>query len=669
MFNDLNQVLQHWATVQPDAIAYRELDSRGRERAHIRWHELQQRVQTTARQLAGLPATQHSILLLFPAGIDFVVAFLATLLAGRIAVPTARPAAVGLKRALPRLQRIAADCQATVVLADPAFLTDARAQGEQVWLDLQAYQWPSWPLSTGGGTLPDADPDAVAYLQYSSGSTGQPKGVMISQRNLLNNLQQLAQRSGLLQPAVTLEWMPHFHDYGLVHGLMLALYTGSEHIILPPMALLRDPGVWLSSISRYRAVSSGGPNFAYQLCLDRIPEAELAALELSCWRWAHCGAEPIKARTLSRFEARFVACGLQPGVLHGGYGMAEATLFVSSGLPGQPRLDQPVRPGDREAATVACGTPFQAEDVCIVDPDTRLPSAAGQVGEIWISTRNPCVAQGYWQDPVLTQAIFQAQRQDEAGCYLRTGDLGYWAGTQLVISGRLKDLIIHQGRNLVPTDIEWLVQQDRPLLRVDGGAAFSVESEHGERLVMVQEVEKEATAATLLAYALDIQQALAEEHGITLDELLFTTPGSVPKTSSGKIQRRESRLLWQQDAFPARYRFRAEQLQPTMTDTPEDILPWLMGQLAEQLQQPVAGLDPERSLFELGMSSSGVTALYERVYRQHPEWKLDLIDLFQAPSLAALAAHIQQRCTQATEPAHPAGRQAHAARRRERLAD
>lgn len=669
MFDDMSQILQHWAAIQPEAVAYRELDSRGRERTHICWRELQQRVQTTAYTLQALPPAQRSILLLFPAGIDFVVAFLATILAGRIAVPTARPAAVGLKRALPRLQRVAADCQATVVLADPAFLPDARTQGEQVWLDLQAYHWPSWPLQGNGNALPAVDPDTVAYLQYSSGSTGQPKGVMISQRNLLNNLQQLALRTGLQQPAVTLEWMPHFHDYGLVHGLMLALYTGSEHIILPPMALLRDPGVWLSRISHYRAVSSGGPNFAYQLCLDRIPEAELAALDLSCWRWAHCGAEPIKARTLSQFEARFAHCGLPQGALHGGYGMAEATLFVSSGVPGEPRQAQPVRPGDRDAATVACGTPFQAEEISIVDPDTRVAVAEGQVGEIWISTQNPCVASGYWKDPVLTQAIFQAQRQDAEGHYLRTGDLGYWAEGQLVISGRLKDLIIHQGRNLVPTDIEWLVQQDRPLLRVDGGAAFSVEGAQGERLVMVQEVEKEATAAALLAYALEIQQQLAEEIGMTLDELLFTTPGSVPKTSSGKIQRRESRQLWQQDAFPARYRFRADQALQTPSDAPADILVCLLAQLAEQMQQPVTRLDPERSLFELGMSSSSVTALYERLHRHHPEWGLDLIDLFQAPSLTALAAHIQQSSAATAEPTQNVQRHTHAARLRERLAD
>jgi acyl-CoA synthetase (AMP-forming)/AMP-acid ligase II len=640
----LQEVIQQHAEQRAELVIYRELDSRGMEVGQISFAELHRRATEVAHYLLAERDLGPSVLLLFPPGIEFMVAFIGTIMAGKLAVPAARPGAVGLKRSLPRLERIAGDCSACTILADARFVDDIHAQGEGHWLAEHRYRVLPWPVASVGAPprLPAPSLDAVAYLQYSSGSTGSPKGVMITHRNIAANTAAMEQGMGNPGRVVSVEWMPHFHDYSLVEGLLLALYGGAEHVILPPMTLLRAPLVWLKTVSTYRAWRSGGPNFAYQHCIDRIGDADIAALDLSHWKWAHCGAEPIKAATVEAFLRRFSPAGLSPQAFRPGYGMAEATLFVASTRPDDLWRAMPVQPTDTQALTISCGVPAPGLDLRIVDPQARQALPEGQVGEIWLSTDNPSVSPGYWQAEELNHEVFRARLEGGHGQYLRTGDLGYLRDGELTISGRLKDLIIVQGRNIVPTDIEWLAQAECPGLRTDCGAAFAMDDAMSTRLVLVQEADKRCPAECLPEYAHAIQRVLAQHLGLTLDEMVFIRTGGLPKTSSGKIQRRACRTLFEQGALPILLRYQREgcatvQSRLAAQGNPLEALREL---LAAQLDRELEPSDLERSLFDLGMDSPAIVLFHERIQHRHPNWALDVTDLFQCASLTNLADHI-----------------------------
>lgn len=423
----LYEVVQLHAEQRGHLVLYRELDSRGQEQAAITFAEFHHRAQAAARYLLAQEEVGRTVLLLYPPGIDFMVAFVGTILAGKIAVPTARPGAVGLNRTLPRLRRVAENCSARTILADAELLVALHRPEAQQWLPRQDFRCLALPAMADCGDSALAPPglDNIAYLQYSSGSTGEPKGVMITHRNMAANTAVIDRQMGSPGRVVSVEWMPHFHDYSLVSGLLLALYSGGEHVILPSMTLLRAPFVWLQVVGKYKAWRSGGPNFAYQQCVDRITDAEVSSLDLSQWAWAHCGAEPIKAETIKAFLQRFGAAGLSPQAFHPAYGMAETTLCITSTRKGDPWRPMPVRPGDKQCLTASCGVPGAGMELRIVDPVERRIVPEGQVGEIWVSTACPSVSPGYWQDDVRNQEIFQATLTSGPGRFLRTGDLGY----------------------------------------------------------------------------------------------------------------------------------------------------------------------------------------------------------------------------------------------------
>lgn len=504
-------------------------------------------------------------LLVFPPGLEFIDAFLGCLLAGVVAVPAYPPDAARLDRTLPRLQRIASDCGATVVLTTSAIAAFASAVAPAA-PELARLAWVA--TDAVGGDLamrwrdPGATPDDVALLQYTSGSTSAPKGVVLTHGNLLHNNAMIARGFGHDRSKIGVCWLPLFHDMGLIGHVLQPLFVGFECVFLSPVAFLHRPMRWLRAVSHFRATTSGGPNFAFDLCARKARDADVAALDLSSWQVAFDGAEPVRADTLERFAAAFAPAGFNRSAFYPCYGLAEATLIVT----GASRPREPVRAvvdghalqADRvvvaaPAAPGACplissGGALDDQHVVVVDPESCEPCPPGRVGEIWVA--GPSVARGYWARPDETRATFGAVLRGaspgapEVG-YLRTGDLGFLRDGELFVAGRRKDLMVFRGRNYYPQDVEQIVEQSHPLVRPGCVAAFSAEVAGQERLVIVAEIEQQPATADPPAVAAAIRGAVAarldlQPHGISL-----LRARSIPKTSSGKIQRHACRDGWQ----------------------------------------------------------------------------------------------------------------------------
>jgi natural product biosynthesis luciferase-like monooxygenase protein len=476
-------------------------------------------------------------LLLYPAGIEFIAAFFGCLYAGVIAVPAYPPRH---NQKLLRLETIVADAQAAFVLttgAELAAIQDRLGQSRE----LGTLQWLATDhlsIDLASGWQPSViHSDTLALLQYTSGSTGKPKGVMVSHGNILHN-QQLIQRGfGHTEKTIFAGWLPLFHDMGLIGNVLQPLYLGIPCVFMPPVAFLQKPICWLQAISRYKATTSGGPNFAYDLCVKKIKPEQKATLDLSSWEIAFNGAEPIRSQTLERFAAYFADCGFRWQAFYPCYGMAETTLFVSGGL----KTASPVLYPVDSRTIVGCGRTF-FDKMAIVDPASKVRCAEGQVGEIWLA--GPSVAQGYWNQPDQTDQVFNAHLADSGeGPFLRTGDLGFYHQEELFVTGRLKDLIIIRGRNHYPQDIELTVEQSHLALRPGCGAALSVESDGEERLVVVQEVERHYLRHLEVESVVEsIRSAVSTQHELKVYAVLLLKTGRIPKTSSGKIQRHACKM-------------------------------------------------------------------------------------------------------------------------------
>ncbi|HVR99989.1 MAG TPA: fatty acyl-AMP ligase, partial [Thermoanaerobaculia bacterium] len=404
-----------------------------------------------ARALGALlrqVAAGEPVLLLFPPGAEFVTAFFGCLYGGAVAVPAYPPRA---RRVDSRLWSIFRDARPRVVLTTAAVLARL-AEVRERSPELAAARWIAIddPAEVPSGLAdewrdPGLEPGAVAFLQYTSGSTSSPKGVRVTHGNLLHN-QALIQRAfRQTEESVVVGWLPLYHDMGLIGNVLQPLYSGARCVLMSPWAFLQSPARWLRAISRYRATTSGGPDFAYDLCVRKVRPEQRAGLDLSSWTVAFNGAEPVRAETLERFAAAFAPCGFRREALYPCYGLAEATLFVTGGAPGEPPATGPF-----EGRTlVASGRPDDASlEVAIVEPESLARRGEDEVGEIWL--RGASVTGGYWSRPELTEASFQAATAEGDGPYLRTGDLGFLRGGDLYVAGRLKDLIIIRGRNHYP---------------------------------------------------------------------------------------------------------------------------------------------------------------------------------------------------------------------------
>jgi acyl-CoA synthetase (AMP-forming)/AMP-acid ligase II len=550
--------------------------------AQLSYAELDLRARAIAATLQRMGASGQRALLLYPPGLEFVTAFFGCLYAGVAAVPAYPPRSA---RNLPRLLEIARDARPVLALTTAEIKKAVGGLAAQVpelgKLNLVVTEEVP-PADAEAWTDPQVTAATLAFLQYTSGSTAAPKGVMVTHGNLLHNEEMIRQAFEQRAESVIVGWLPLYHDMGLIGNVLQPLYLGARCILMSPIAFLQSPKRWLSAITRYRATTSGGPNFAYDLCVRKIGAADRADLDLSSWNTAFNGAEPVRAESLERFAAAFAECGFRPRAFFPCYGLAEATLFVAGGSGSggertEPRVAafdrglleageaRPLAPTDPESRVlVSCGRPWLGQQLAIVDPATLTPSAAGKVGEIWV--RGESVAKGYWQRPEATAETFDGRLAAGAGDggaagdgggaagavadpampFLRTGDLGFLDGNELFVTGRLKDLIIIRGRNLYPQDIELTVERSHPALRPGCGAAFSVEVGQEERLVVVQELERTESVADLPAETVEaigeaIRLAVAQEHEAQVYQVALLRAGSIPKTSSGKIQRRACR--------------------------------------------------------------------------------------------------------------------------------
>lgn len=553
---DLVAALRGRAAVEANRLAYAFLADGEQEKARLTWNQLDRRARAVSAELQRRGCKDRPVVLVFYPGLDYVTAFFACLYAGAIAVPTYPPRP---NRVDERLAAIAEDAQAALALTHGEVLDLTR----QSWLDgapaLARLEWLSVDCiddrMAEEWTEYEPGPSTIAYLQYTSGSTGSPKGVVVTHENLMLNLEDLDRGWKHTPTSVLVSWLPLFHDLGLIYGVLEPLYVGFSAYIMPPPAFLHRPVRWLQAISRYRATHSAAPNFAFDLCARKVGAEERTRLDLSCWRMALNAAEPVRAETLRRFAETFEECGFDAKALTPGYGLAEATLKVSAARVGEGYIVRHLDAGElakgavaeREVASsdtvtlVGCGTSEIDTRVAIVDPDSGSPCPPDRVGEIWVHGRT--VARGYWRRPDETRETFEA-RLGESN-YMRTGDLGFLAAGQVFVTGRLKDLIIIRGSNYYPQDIEATVASSHASLRPDCGAAFTIDADGQEQLVVVQEVER--THLRRLdggAVVRAIRQAVAEAHGLQPRAILLVRPARVPKTSSGKIQRRLCRSLF-----------------------------------------------------------------------------------------------------------------------------
>ncbi|SDH10586.1 Acyl-CoA synthetase (AMP-forming)/AMP-acid ligase II [Sinosporangium album] len=503
------------------------------ETTRLTFAELDRRARAGAVWLTERGMTDHPALLLYPAGLDFTVAFLACLYARVPAIPAPLPE-TGTSHS-GRVRTLLDDAGARMVLTDSAHVTALS--------DLSACV-----IDTGSDpdtwTPPVLSADTIAYLQYTSGSTSEPRGVEISHGNLLHNLELFRALSGAEPPRRLAGWLPHYHDMGLVGLQLQALYLGADLVFMSPIAFVARPVRWLQLITRYGADWTVSPDFGYAWCTRRITDEQLAELDLSTLTMALSGAEPIKAATFTDFERRFAPAGFRPTTWNPGYGLAECTLMVTCTPRGQGVTVRSFDPSALErhqaipdpdgVPLVACG-PALGLDLRIVSPENSTPVPDGGIGEIWVS--GPSVALGYRGRPEETRATFRAGD----GHWLRTGDLGFLLDGRLYVTGRIKDVIIVNGRNLYPQDLEEAAA--RANLTAGRSAAFGVRRpDGGEHVVLIQEVRRGHSGA-LGETADQVMDAVAREFGIPLS-LMLVPRGAVRQTTSGKLRRRHMRELF-----------------------------------------------------------------------------------------------------------------------------
>ena len=671
-FSTLLDLLEFRAQSDPKMKAYTFLENGEIEHGHLTNAALDRQARAIGGQLQELEAFGQRVLLLYPTSLEFIAAFFGCLYAGAIAVPIYPPRA---KENLSRIQQVVTDAQITLALTNNALWTKITSQLEKSSklekvrlvntdeIDPQAsFRW----------RKPLVNAEDLALIQYTSGSTGSPKGVMVTHGNLLHNQQMIKKATGFTEGSISVGWLPQFHDLGLIGQVLQPLFSGFPHIFMSPVAFLQKPIRWLNMISHFKATTSGGPNFAYDLCVRKISPEQRMNLDLTSWQIAFVGAEPVRAETLDRFSKTFEPCGFRRKALYPCYGLAEATLFVSGGIPSVPpiiqniestalrynQVEMPQYSQRRTRDFVGCGRTWLDQKILIVDPETLRPCPTERVGEIWASGAS--IAQGYWNQPEKSTHTFRAYLSDTGkGPFLRTGDLGFMRDHELFVTGRLKDLIIIGGQNHYPQDIESTAQESHAALRAGCGGAFAVDHEGEERLVIVQEIEPRHLRTVEAQEVISaIQQAVSEQHGIQVHAVVLLKPASIDKTSSGKIRRHVCRLRflegnmnvvsqWPEKSLVQNWEPKPEKTVINISSehpeplTQEIIQDWLVDRLSAYLKVPPHNIDIRVPTAEYGLDSSVAVSLTGQI----SIWlglELEPTLFWEFPSIESLAAHLNK---------------------------
>ncbi|WP_181197841.1 thioester reductase domain-containing protein [Enhygromyxa salina] len=644
-------------------------------RAELSFAQLFARAREVAAMLDAAGARGERVVLVFAPGLEFIVGLFGCLLVGAVAVPVYPPNPSRLYKTLPLLEAIATDAGARFALTSPDLLAMTGAVAE-LSEGLAKLEW----LSTADGgdasgwQPPALGPEQLAFLQYTSGSTGEPKGVMLSHANLLHNEAMLEAGFGQGPDARVVGWLPLYHDMGLIGNVLNPLWVGGSVLLLSPVAFIKRPMIWLEAISSFSASTSGGPNFAYDLCVDRLEPEALERLDLSSWTVAFNGAEPIRAATLRRFAETFAPAGFNERALYPCYGLAEATLGVTGAgvsslptivvadaaaleagrfeparSPSKPRPEPGAEAEVEQAPThadsagvvlVSSGQPLVGCQLAIVDPARLRVVADGEVGEICV--RGAHVAGGYWGRPELSRETFNLELEldgDDEGRWLRTGDLGFMCGGELFVCGRRKDLLIVRGRNLHPHDLERAISEASVLVRSGCVVAFATDHADVEEIVVIAEVRDSTPQERLDGLVATVREVLADGFGVKPLEVALVSARSLPKTSSGKLRRSATRDAWRAGrlerlAHSDRGAVRVE------VEPPRDVVEARVLEIcAEILEQPELSRDDD--FFRLGADSvaiASMTAKLEAVLGR----ELSLGAVFDAPSVAGLVAWLRE---------------------------
>jgi len=554
-FRSLIDMLRYRSLHQENCRAYTFLADGETENAALTYAQLDRRARTIAAELSDRGAKPGDrAILLYPPGLDFISAFFGAIYAGVIAVPCYPPHRLQLARSLPRLTAILANAEPSLVLCTAEVAATIPAWIEHA-PELNALQWIATDTLEDDAAVtwkePEIGPSTLAFLQYTSGSTAAPRGVMVTHGNLLHNLDVINHVQENNSESVSVSWLPVIHDMGLIEGVLEPAYAGYPAYLMSPATFLQRPFRWLRAITKYRATNSGGPNFAYDLCVRKISAEQRTTLDLSSWRVVYNGAEPIRSETLKEFYRTFSDCGFRWRSFYPVYGLAESTLLVTSGRRNyEPifldtdaaalsdgRIEE-TSPATRQVSLVSSGPPTPGTSVLIVNPDTCRRCAPREIGEIWLSSAS--ITKGYWRREEETSRTFGAVLGDDgSGPYLRTGDLGVLIKGELFVAGRLKDLLIVRGVKHYPQDLELTVERQHPAIRPGCVAVFALES-HDERIAVAAELDPRQLDLTRVISDLigRICGAVAEIHGIQLHTIALLKPGALPKTTSGKIPHR-----------------------------------------------------------------------------------------------------------------------------------
>ena len=659
LIHDLASLFQFGCRKNPNGRAYAFVRDNLDVENHVTFVQLERTVYSLAGHLAREFPPGTRALLLYPQGLDVVYAFWACVCAGLVPVPAPAPDPIRRKHSLHRLRAIIDDARVALILTTSGLETTVSE------LSITEDASPITCIATDHAyeaadsmRLPDYSHTTLAYLQYTSGSTATPRGVMVNHQNVLAHCRALSLAGNVSPTSRSLCWLPYFHDYGLVHGIIAPFYAGIPAYLMSPLTFLRRPLRWLEAVARFSITHSGGPNFSYESCVRAAQQQKEWQADLSAWAVASCGAEPIHPDTVTRFIDTFGPRGFRSTSFAPAYGLAEATLLVTMKRTGAEPSFLNV---DAEALSnavvqispasegkirtlVGCGEPLEETCLRIVNPETHTECPSRVVGEVWLAGAG--IASGYWEKPQESEAVFQATiAGSDGGPYLRTGDLGFLHHGELFLTGRLKDLIIVRGRNYYPHDLEWTAGQAHPSLRRGSGAAFSIEGETGERVVLVHELEKRVPESDMMAAIRCIRRAIADEYELELHTVALVKSGAIPRTSSGKIQRRACRDAFESDHLTV---VAAHTLDQDVDAVPDVLVTEppqtrIEQKVAEIWQEVLGGDLPHRhaNFFVLGGNSLLAAQIVTRILETfHVE--LPLSTLFEYPILSTLAARIDE---------------------------